>query len=1061
MSTTAEFFVWKRPVDVFNANHRIAFHTWVTTYRSVRVSPPDPADGAYWYCMGGSYITDPLPTNVALIHRAHGDLDVAKCLSEPNKPRRFAIGEEDTGVRYGIDGVCHQIANRVLAATGTTIPQDDFPDYAVSVFVYGVYGASLAHRKDLWEQRQNRCGVQMEFKEEDVLEQFAGDIPTNKLAEFRAIKRQLDDSRQQLTERWEANTISADQFMDELNQVVTSAMADSRVLLGEKTANDLFGPARTKYIFAESPSETHPLSLARHAKSWTIEQLSERAIAISDRFSVAFLQKVELFREKLDAIDAVQLSRILEIGFDELLPQSKGEFAAVLGESEVRKDHQLAASDDVDDARLELGDFLDELDPAISDQMIEAWRSKPPDEFRGWIDSTYSDRESEFERVYLKVVALTCLLQDHGTAADLVDHCVQLAADESSDKKSDAKYLAARNRWYRKDGLDDSELSKAVQHLSEALQATTDTDLARKVQCRVYLARIAGHRPDLVDEDADDLLDTATTIANLVTRTDVKLLCAHAKIVRLRLLKRSDESLDLMRDLLDRYGDQKSQQGLLNSIRASYGIALRNQKTTAAREEAIRQYNIGIHSGCGGHTPGMLSYLKADVLVDEMHDEMLSASAEDDPSRQRRIAALREEAIQCCRDSIERLSAVGDPATMAMANRRLAFLTNTLHTESDATSDSQLINEQATRSQQLVSILLGDEYYNANFDKSIPELQNLLSVYFENLNIVDNSHAREQIDVNNILDESSLLCLGIPLKSDLVVFVYSREGEVVKSHGYFSLTNYSTEIRPTLSEWISPRRDLDTSRLLGLAPAVWQALQSRVSVVKPLDQDVVGEKFSRVTILAPLSDEEWVVPFECLPIRIGKTKEHKRLIDLTDQAVIYANSTRRIDVEQTLRQEDTKYIATTQQISDGNTVFDAVQVSTSLPFERYDLSLPSNSVDAQSLVLIGHSEKDFWESLAKLDLSSTRVFMLLMCSATKSQARRGPISQNVSFSICNALTHDSVLVVPRIAVTVQQACRFAEQMATLNAKGVSVARAVRDIVATAAHPYDEPWLILS
>ena len=49
-----------------------------------------------------------------------GDLGLAKCLVKPNADSRIDAAARDTTFTYGVDGVCHQLANKVLYTTGAT-----------------------------------------------------------------------------------------------------------------------------------------------------------------------------------------------------------------------------------------------------------------------------------------------------------------------------------------------------------------------------------------------------------------------------------------------------------------------------------------------------------------------------------------------------------------------------------------------------------------------------------------------------------------------------------------------------------------------------------------------------------------------------------------------------------------------------------------------------------------------------------------------------------------------------------------------------------------------------
>lgn len=58
-----------------------------------------------------------------------GNTDQADCLSQPNS---------QAGISYGVTGVCHQTANRILYPSGQTV--SGARGYRGSIFAWGTYG---------------------------------------------------------------------------------------------------------------------------------------------------------------------------------------------------------------------------------------------------------------------------------------------------------------------------------------------------------------------------------------------------------------------------------------------------------------------------------------------------------------------------------------------------------------------------------------------------------------------------------------------------------------------------------------------------------------------------------------------------------------------------------------------------------------------------------------------------------------------------------------------------------------------------------------------------------
>ena len=125
-------------------------HTWVTTYdNNASVHPTIAAVVAaredYWYCWGSFHAQGRTPAlaNGALGSQA-GDKRLARCLVTSNADSATTFAARGTIFTYGIDGVCHQLANQVLYATGLSgvppLTVSGAQGYRASTAVYGTYG---------------------------------------------------------------------------------------------------------------------------------------------------------------------------------------------------------------------------------------------------------------------------------------------------------------------------------------------------------------------------------------------------------------------------------------------------------------------------------------------------------------------------------------------------------------------------------------------------------------------------------------------------------------------------------------------------------------------------------------------------------------------------------------------------------------------------------------------------------------------------------------------------------------------------------------------------------
>jgi hypothetical protein len=144
-------FAWTVPA--FSSGSPVD-HTWVTTYDN-RVNPY-PNDAAviaaheyYWYCWGSFHATGGTPAIPhGFLGSQAGNLALAQCLVQPNADSMSSPAARGTIFTYGVDGVCHQLANQVLYATGTgttaQLTVQKAHGYMASTFIYGTYGLQHA-----------------------------------------------------------------------------------------------------------------------------------------------------------------------------------------------------------------------------------------------------------------------------------------------------------------------------------------------------------------------------------------------------------------------------------------------------------------------------------------------------------------------------------------------------------------------------------------------------------------------------------------------------------------------------------------------------------------------------------------------------------------------------------------------------------------------------------------------------------------------------------------------------------------------------------------------------
>lgn len=154
------FFAWVVPA--YSSGSPVD-HTWVTSYDSRQHVYPDiaavkGAKEAYWYCWGVFHPKGNIPGNTTgFIGSKDGDRTVADCLVLPNAESGSNSAARGTIFTYGIDGVCHQLANQVLYATAAAgappLTVKAARGYWLSTFLYGTYGLQYA----AWQAKLHTC----------------------------------------------------------------------------------------------------------------------------------------------------------------------------------------------------------------------------------------------------------------------------------------------------------------------------------------------------------------------------------------------------------------------------------------------------------------------------------------------------------------------------------------------------------------------------------------------------------------------------------------------------------------------------------------------------------------------------------------------------------------------------------------------------------------------------------------------------------------------------------------------------------------------------------------
>lgn len=133
-------------------------HTWVTTYDSrincySDIQSVVQAGEDLWFSWGSFHDKGGTPANASgFLGSRAADVALARCLVKSGVDSQVDAQARGTIFAYGYDGVCHQLSNQILYATGPTTVQG-VRGYVASTFLYGTYGIKHA----AWAARIGAC----------------------------------------------------------------------------------------------------------------------------------------------------------------------------------------------------------------------------------------------------------------------------------------------------------------------------------------------------------------------------------------------------------------------------------------------------------------------------------------------------------------------------------------------------------------------------------------------------------------------------------------------------------------------------------------------------------------------------------------------------------------------------------------------------------------------------------------------------------------------------------------------------------------------------------------
>lgn len=187
-----------------------ADHTYVTS-----------SDGGAWGCYGRC-------TGGTLICSGNGNTAVANCLARPNA---------QAGIVYGINGLCHQMSNRILYPAGQMHSEREF-DRRVAEIHFGRAEPDDSTAIALDARRA-------EFRA--MATAFLGDsYDDDKLRRIETIHVNMLDQQLKLVEQYNRDIIGPADYVDCFNALAFENFAAMQAVLGREDYLKLFGPLPDK-----------------------------------------------------------------------------------------------------------------------------------------------------------------------------------------------------------------------------------------------------------------------------------------------------------------------------------------------------------------------------------------------------------------------------------------------------------------------------------------------------------------------------------------------------------------------------------------------------------------------------------------------------------------------------------------------------------------------------------------------------------------------------------------------------------------------------------------------
>ncbi|MFT6437656.1 MAG: hypothetical protein ACJAVI_005732 [Candidatus Azotimanducaceae bacterium] len=205
---------------------------------------PDPPGSwvpaeCYWFCYGSAHDV----ASKAMGSRT-GDLGVAKAISAPNTDALPPGAPHGTPSKtsgaieyYGIDGVCHNVANQVLYCTGTSAEEPlrvkGSSGYPLVMFLYGNYGLNASG----WYKLTQKLAPNVKEPRDDFVEIMHGIVPDDQHMKLLSIRLAAQSAMVLLRSQVAEKEFDYD---SELQVIIVCALGGAYALLGKEVFLKLF-----------------------------------------------------------------------------------------------------------------------------------------------------------------------------------------------------------------------------------------------------------------------------------------------------------------------------------------------------------------------------------------------------------------------------------------------------------------------------------------------------------------------------------------------------------------------------------------------------------------------------------------------------------------------------------------------------------------------------------------------------------------------------------------------------------------------------------------------------